>query len=129
MPSIEKKRKYNRDWYWRNRESRSIYAKAYRVKNRAWLLKREKALRDRTYWKVRALVDAKKDVPCLDCGGQFPPECMDFDHVKGSKRFTIGASMQRGRTAVEKEMKKCEVVCANCHRIRSRSRRARKKAL
>ncbi|MDP4236659.1 MAG: thiamine pyrophosphate-dependent dehydrogenase E1 component subunit alpha, partial [Bacteroidota bacterium] len=26
-----------------------------------------------------------KTKPCLDCGNSFPPECMDFDHVRGEK--------------------------------------------
>jgi hypothetical protein len=47
---------------------------------------------------------------------------MDFDHVRGSKLMEVsrlvGASAQRLRD----ELAKCEVVCANCHRIRSARR-------
>jgi len=65
----------------------------------------------------------QKDVPCADCGGRFPPECMDFDHVRGKKAFGIGGRV--GRTPLKdlfREMAKCDVVCANCHRIRGRAR-------
>lgn len=40
--------------------------------------------------KKRALVHAAKSVPCVDCGKEYPPYVMDFDHVRGNKKFTIG---------------------------------------
>lgn len=50
---------------------------------------------------------------------------MDFDHIEGKKKFNIGAAANAGRSrvSIQKEMKKCEVVCANCHRVRTWSRR------
>ena len=60
-----------------------------------------------------------KNVPCADCGGWFPPECMDFDHRDPStKRCAV--SQAKSERALMHEMAKCEVVCANCHRIRSK---------
>jgi len=64
-----------------------------------------------------------KDVPCKDCGGRFPPECMDFDHVRGVKRFNIAQSIHRSWPSLQEEMDKCDIVCANCHRIRSKARK------
>ena len=60
----------------------------------------------------------------MDCGGSFPPVCMDFDHVRGEKLFNIG-SEARGGVGWERilaEVAKCELVCANCHRIRTYNR-------
>src|SRR5688572_24069191 len=37
----------------------------------------------------RAFMNAIKDRPCADCGGSFPPYCMDFDHVRGVKSFNV----------------------------------------
>ena len=69
-----------------------------------------------------------KDVPCTDCGGRFPAECMDFDHLpEYPKSFGFGGAVQRSEAALREEMAKCEVVCANCHRIRTRERRNEKK--
>ena len=70
--------------------------------------------------KKQAVIDEIKSVSCLDCGGVFPPECMDFDHVTGEKEFPISfgvksVSMQR----VLDEIAKCEIICSNCHRIRT----------
>ena len=75
--------------------------------------------------KRQGYIDALKSAPCIDCGGTFPPECMDFDHVRGRKYLTIGQLMHRSMKLLLKELKKCELVCANCHRTRTKKRRTR----
>lgn len=80
---------------------------------------RIKRLRDGYYAEVRRM----KEQPCADCGQRFPYFVMDFDHV-GKKtdsvsRLTYQAAIRR----VRHEVKVCEVVCANCHRIRTHQRR------
>lgn len=69
-----------------------------------------------------ALICEHKAKPCADCGGHFPPCAMDFDHVRGEKSFGIGACSRRNFDAVLAEIAKCDVVCANCHRIRTWNR-------
>lgn len=74
----------------------------------------------------RQMLDEIKSVPCADCGGVFPPECMDFDHLpEYEKSFNVGGAVttRRAWASVLAEIEKCEVVCANCHRIRTRQRR------
>jgi hypothetical protein len=63
-----------------------------------------------------------KSVPCLDCKKNFPPYVMDFDHVKGTKKFSIGSEKTHALDTIKKEIEKCEVVCSNCHRIRTWNR-------
>ena len=47
---------------------------------------------------------------------------MDFDHI-GSKRLEVSRLVfVSGTAALLEEIKKCEVVCANCHRIRTMRR-------
>jgi hypothetical protein len=60
----------------------------------------------------------------MDCGGRFPPECMDFDHVRGEKISSVSHMITRNasKNAIFSEIEKCEIVCANCHRIRTKSR-------
>ncbi len=76
---------------------------------------------------VNFVVDYKKRSQCLDCGlkGIQYPEVLDFDHVHGNKEFNI--SEFRGYTSgfnkVKEEIGKCEIVCANCHRIRTAKRK------
>lgn len=70
-----------------------------------------------------AMVAAIKSAPCIDCGNIFPPECMDFDHVGETKNNRVSQLAWNGSwQAVVGEIAKCELVCANCHRIRTRKR-------
>lgn len=72
---------------------------------------------------VSKLEGIKSSTPCVDCGGIFPPECMDFDHLR-DKVDGVSAMAYAGRvwTEIEEEIGKCELVCANCHRTRTRRR-------
>ena len=57
---------------------------------------------------------------CVDCGGTFPQVCMGFDHVDPlTKSFSIGAAMGRSLEILKTEADKCDLVCANCHAIRT----------
>jgi hypothetical protein len=65
--------------------------------------------------------EVKAKAPCLDCGGIFDPVCMDYDHVRGEKKFSVCqmVRMAYSREAIMDEIAKCDLVCANCHRIRT----------
>ena len=66
----------------------------------------------------------------MDCGQSFPYYVMDFDHVRGTKIRNLSAGWQSAsRSALEGELAKCEVVCSNCHRIRTFKRITAKKKL
>lgn len=67
-------------------------------------------------------IDDLKDQPCHDCGNRYPPECMDFDHVRGDKLFGVSTRRNDSWKRILAEMAKCDLVCANCHRIRTRDR-------
>lgn len=55
--------------------------------------------------------------PCI-CG-EADPVCLDFDHVRGKKRMEVSRMIGvYSWEAIEKEISKCEVRCANCHRKR-----------
>ena len=64
--------------------------------------------------------------PCIDCGRSFPPEAMDFDHISGDKKYTISTMFSSPWTKVLEEIDKCELICANCHRVRTHKRRSSK---
>lgn len=73
--------------------------------------------------KLSLFINKLKSNPCTDCGNTFPPICMDFDHLR-DKSFNIGevyARLTSEKTILE-EIAKCELVCANCHRIRTQNR-------
>lgn len=68
----------------------------------------------------------KESRGCLDCGKMYPYYILDFDHVK-EKKFNISRFSETTNSLciVKEEIEKCEVVCANCHRIRTWSRYGR----
>jgi hypothetical protein len=75
--------------------------------------------------KISAIIAAAKDHPCADCTHIFPKVVMDFDHVRGEKKFNIGQeAFSRSRKDLLTEIAKCDIVCANCHRIRTAERKA-----
>ena len=76
--------------------------------------------------RIRAIIEQAKDRPCADCGRRFPTCAMDLDHVRGAKEFKVSEAVQRAYALsmkrVLEEIAKCEVVCANCHRVRTQQR-------
>lgn len=92
--------------------------------NRAWKA-RNPNWRDARKQKAEEILTELKSHPCVDCGGSFPVECVDFDHLPGTKKVMGVSTMVRqglSRQRIEDEVAKCELVCANCHRIRTRKR-------
>lgn len=73
-------------------------------------------------------VDELKSKPCTDCGQTFDPICMDFDHTGTDKLYNIGKLVFKGRPweMIETEIAKCELVCSNCHRLRTKRRQQKK---
>jgi hypothetical protein len=64
-----------------------------------------------------------KSFPCMDCGVTYPPHVMDFDHRdSATKKFTLHRSLI-SVAHLKEEMAKCDLVCSNCHRIRTHNRK------
>jgi len=102
-------REYMRQWYIANRQLQI---------SRVLKASRERRERGKHY------VDELKRQPCSDCGVSYPPYVMDFDHARGEKSLNV-SKLRNGRLAWSRllaELDKCDVVCANCHRIRTRLR-------
>ena len=59
----------------------------------------------------------------MDCG-EDNPVVLDFDHVRGKKIMSIAIMIQKRATLkkIQDEIDKCEIVCSNCHRIRTSKR-------
>lgn len=68
----------------------------------------------------RLFIHAQKDRPCLDCGVKYAPWVMDFDHRNPEEKlFNISAKAHYSISKLTREMTKCDLVCANCHRDRT----------
>lgn len=62
---------------------------------------------------------------CADCGYKAHPAALQFDHLPGTKKLAGVAYLTFSAPAKKllEEIDKCEVVCANCHAIRTAKRR------
>lgn len=110
----------------------SCRQKKWAKENRAYFLKKQKAFRlknpnylgPKRQKAVDAINSIKEKTPCKDCGNCFPSCCIEFDHIGPNKHAEIGKMVSRGRPwdEVLNEMSKCEIVCSNCHRIRTKNR-------
>ena len=74
------------------------------------------------------LRDLKTKTPCVDCGINYPYYVMDFDHVRGQKHANVMELVSTlSKKKIDEEIAKCEIVCSNCHRIRTHMRKLAKK--
>lgn len=56
--------------------------------------------------------------PCVDCG-ETRWEVLEFDHIK-DKKYSISNMIAKSSIAtLSAEIEKCEVRCANCHRLKT----------
>ena len=77
-------------------------------------------------WKQKAY-DARKHYidsfkiasGCVDCKTWGPAEILSLDHVRGEKKFNIGSRWDVSMSSLQEELAKCDVVCHNCHAIRT----------
>lgn len=94
----------------------------YRSKAPAY--KRAKADNQRVrHARMKALIQEAKSVPCADCGERYPYYVMDLDHrPESGKILPVSQMKYMSKERILAEIAKCDVVCSNCHRIRSHGR-------
>lgn len=103
-------------------ECKAKYWKKYYRKNRKRLIKKDiERVGNRRAW-LRAKVNEAKNKPCADCGKKFIPYAMDFAHKDQKKKIASIKSLVDRLYSWERisaEIKKCDLLCATCHRIRT----------
>jgi hypothetical protein len=97
---------------------RQEYDHAYHLRTQALRLEQKRRRRQELNEWYRQLKSAK---PCADCGGSFHHAAMQWDHLPGTEKVAeVSTLFRRGRMkAFRRELAKCELVCANCHAVRS----------
>lgn len=99
---------------------RSKHHKNYYKKNkqriRRQIAKNKKRHREEN---KRFLQDYLSTHPCVDCGYDENIAALDFDHVRGKKSRNVSEMINSTLTALKSEISKCEVRCANCHRVKT----------
>lgn len=110
----------------KRKEYQKEYHKKYSLSEKSFQNKKEKAKIRKD--KIRNQIDEFKILSgCKDCGYNKHAYVLDFDHLK-DKEDGISEMLHRSLSwdRIKKEIEKCEVVCSNCHRIRTYNRRIKK---
>lgn len=100
----------------------TAYMNAYmRERRKCPAVRREDALRSklRGHERRRFMAGFKLMLGCVDCGYAVHPEALDFDHVRGVKVANPTKMRTYAWATLIAELEKCDVRCANCHRVRT----------
>lgn len=96
------RKKYQADYYQRNKEAYAVAAKARRKARNDYVIK------------------LKSENPCVDCGKFYHYCQMQYDHIGTDKVTEVSKLVKNGTIdKIQAEIDKCELVCANCHALRS----------
>ncbi len=95
---------YGVEWYQRNKDYQKQNAKKHSQKYRQNL--------------KEYVLDYLSTHPCTSCG-ESDPRVLEFHHARGEKENDITHLVGRGSSldSLIAEIEKCDVLCANCHRI------------
>lgn len=100
----EAQKAYHREWY----AKQSIERKMRKIE-----LQKQRRHETREWLKT-----IKESLGCKRCSENHIA-CLDFHHSDANeKEFSLGEAIRRGysKETIQREMDKCEVLCANCHR-------------
>ncbi len=95
----EKRRAFRRKWYSENKTSEKAHVKRRKLEIKKWSQ------------------EYKSNLKCINCGESHPAS-IDFHHKTGEKEHSISKLVAEGYSVerIKKELDKCIVLCANCHR-------------
>lgn len=95
--------------------NREYQREHYKANKSVYLAKAHKYDAARRNQRRKQLLDYLSHHPCVDCG-ESDHVVLQFDHVRGEKRFPISkAILDVSWATLLEEIEKCEVRCANCH--------------
>ncbi len=103
--NIEDERKYQREHYQRNR---LLYLKRARENNKKYYLRNKKFIK-----RVKSIFG------CSRCGYKEHPDALDFHHPNKDKEKSLASYAKDGVSLefIKNEIRKCVLLCANCHRV------------
>jgi len=90
---------YDMQYYYWNKEKRDATKEEHRQKRKEWYH------------------DLKRSRGCKLCS-EDEPVCLEFHHTDDNKNANVGSLATGGyaKETVLKEIQKCDLLCANCHR-------------
>lgn len=76
----------------------------------------QREIKERYRRSLYSLIESARE-QCIRCG-ESDPACLDFHHRDPLTKVAHVSTMWNsyGRAAIVEEIKKCDVICSNCHR-------------
>ena len=73
----------------------------------------------RLYRRNKAFIQrVKRLARCEECGYDAHPAALEFHHEESAnKTFSVGSPGTSSIERIKKEIRKCRILCANCHNI------------
>lgn len=100
-------RNFQQQWYRKNKERLVNKAKISNKRNNANM--------------HIFMLDFLQGKSCLRCG-EDNILVLEFDHLK-DKKFQLSSMANRSKNQVIEEISKCQILCANCHKIKTHEQR------
>ncbi len=100
-------------------QNRAAVKKHYESNKQYYLDKNKRAAQRKTDY----LIELREKTPCMDCGTNYPYYIMEFDHREKLPESRVTTLVGNSWKKLLTEIEKCDIVCANCHRVRTWQRR------
>lgn len=108
----------------RNTKAREYYhtitkSREFSLEEKEHKLKLKRAVDLQRRYKRKLLAIELHGDKCADCGKTYHPSCYDFHHLDPKEKdFNPCSGLSKHLDVFMKEIKKCIMLCANCHRVR-----------
>ena len=112
----EERRLYNHQLHEKHKQLRQAQMAAYRQDNPTYFKEHVKNRRR----EMRQFIQEQKVGGCCKHCGNTDIRVLDFHHAdRGSKEASVDTMLKQGwsKERILRELVKCELLCANCHRI------------
>lgn len=119
---VQERKKRDPEYAAAQKEKLKIYQKEYRKNNPDLIKDLSKRCRVKKRIKYQEFMQKVKNLPCNCCGQKFPEKVLDFHHIDPKNKFMDISHMVSIFKPIEQildEIKKCELLCANCHRMKT----------
>jgi hypothetical protein len=82
----------------------------------------ENAIKNKNKFR-KEIAGLKESEPCFDCKRHYPSYVMHYDHLENKLDNVSGLVNTNSHQKAYAEIKKCDLVCSNCHAIRTHNRK------
>jgi len=113
------------NWRWKSLGIRHVTCReCHKYYRKNWYENHKEEHLENVYGRKRKVIQEAREFvwnflathPCVECG-ETDPVVLEFDHIHGKdKDIATMAGQGYSIKAITKEIAKCQVLCANCHR-------------